>query len=196
MLSVALRPSAPAHLPAIDPLVAAAAQGDRAAAGELARRLVPRVRNLVRYLVRGDQDVEDIAQEALVALLRGLPSYRGEGELYAWADRVVARATFAWLRHRHGEQARSSAAAGLHAVPADEGARPDEYLRRRRLVRHLDALPLEQRHALVLHHVLELTVPEIARELATPEETVRSRLRLARLRLRESLAPSFDKEAG
>ncbi|HOU94740.1 MAG TPA: sigma factor-like helix-turn-helix DNA-binding protein [Polyangiaceae bacterium] len=89
-----------------------------------------------------------------------------------------------------------SAAAGLHAVPADEGARPDEYLRRRRLVRHLDALPLEQRHALVLHHVLELTVPEIARELATPEETVRSRLRLARLRLRESLAPSLEKETG
>lgn len=196
MLSVALRPSAPARLPAVDPLVAATVRGDRAAAGELARRLVPRVRNLVRYLVRGDQDVEDIAQEALVALLRGLSSYRGEGELHSWADRVVARTTFAWLRHRRGEQARSSAVAGLHAVHADDGARPDEYLRRRRLVRHLDALPIEQRHALVLHHVLELTVPEIARELAAPEETVRSRLRLARLRLRESLAPSLDKEAG
>jgi RNA polymerase sigma-70 factor (ECF subfamily) len=53
------------------------------------------------------------------------------------------------------------------------------------VVRLLDRLPLEQRHALVLHHVLEMTVSEIAKELDTPVETVRSRLRLARNKLRE-----------
>ena len=45
-------------------------------------------------------------------------------------------------------------------------------------------MPHEQRHALVLHHVLGLSVPEIARETEAPDETVRSRLRLGMERLR------------
>jgi RNA polymerase sigma-70 factor (ECF subfamily) len=61
----------------------------------------------------------------------------------------------------------------------------DEYLLRRWAVSVLDELPLPQRHAVVLHHLLDMTVPEIALELDLPRETVRSRLRLARARLRE-----------
>src|SRR5687767_3196050 len=82
----------------VDPRVTAAAGGDRAAAEELLLALLPRARNLIRYLARGDEDVDDIVQDALVALYRGLPSYRGEGTLQSWADRVVARATFAAIR--------------------------------------------------------------------------------------------------
>jgi RNA polymerase sigma-70 factor (ECF subfamily) len=61
---------------------------------------------------------------------------------------------------------------------------PDEYLSRRHAIRLLDLLPTEQRQVVVLHHVMEMSVPEIASELAIPFETVRSRLRLARQRLR------------
>ena len=53
---------------AIDARIAAAAGGDRGAAQSLCRELLPRVRNLVRYLVRGDARVDDIAQEALIGL--------------------------------------------------------------------------------------------------------------------------------
>src|SRR5262245_38147803 len=56
---------------AIDTRIAAAARGDRAAAQALLTELLPRVRNLVRYLVRGDRDVDDIAQEALIAIACG-----------------------------------------------------------------------------------------------------------------------------
>jgi RNA polymerase sigma-70 factor (ECF subfamily) len=52
------------------------------------------------------------------------------------------------------------------------------------MVRLLDQIPAEQRETVVLHHVMELTVPEIAAEMAVPAETVRSRLRLAMARLR------------
>src|SRR5690242_9566763 len=81
-----------------DPRVAAAARGDRAAAQSLCAELLPRVRNLVRYLVRGDSDVDDIAQDALIAVLRGLGSYRGEGTFKSWVDRIVARTTFAHIK--------------------------------------------------------------------------------------------------
>jgi RNA polymerase sigma-70 factor (ECF subfamily) len=62
------------------------------------------------------------------------------------------------------------------------------------MARALDTLPFEQRHALVLHHVLEMSVPEVAEEMRAPIETVRSRLRLGRVRLRELLSPSTERK--
>src|SRR4051794_36187591 len=86
-----------------DPRVSAAAGGDRAAAEALCRELLPRVRNLVRYLLRGDSRVDDVAQEALIAVLRGLGTFRGEGRFESWVDRVVARTTFTALRRIRAE---------------------------------------------------------------------------------------------
>src|SRR5689334_3483784 len=86
-----------------DPRIAAAANGDRAAAESICRELVPRVRNLVRYLLRGDGRVDDVSQEALIAVLRGLGSYRGDGRFESWVDRVVARTTFASIRRMRAE---------------------------------------------------------------------------------------------
>ncbi len=146
--------------------------------------LLPRVRNLVRYLVRGDSDIEDISQEALIALLHGLPTYRGDGLLRSWADRVVARTTFLWLkRMRDSRGPRSNEPEALVAVPSEDTPL-DEHVHRQHVVTLLDRIPNEQRHALVLHHVMEMSVPEISAELGIPLETVRSRLRLGRAALR------------
>ncbi len=160
---------------------------DRETLTAVATQLLPRVRNLIRYLVHGDQDVDDIAQEALLGVLRGLSSFRGDGSLESWADRIVARETFAWLRRRNPRRALSLEPADDTA--ADDATMPDEYLRRRRLVRLLDQMPHEQRYALVLHHVLGLSVAEIADETAAKAETVRTRLRLGKRRLRELADP-------
>lgn len=174
-------------LPEVDPRVAAAVSGDRAAAESLLRELLPRVRNLVRYLVRGDPEADDLAQQALVAILRGLPSYRGDGELKSWADRITVRETLARVKRVRAERARYQATPpDLSLVPGGEVA-PDTYLIRRETVRLLDALPEEQRGAIVLHHVVGLSVPELAAELGVPVETARSRLRLGMQKLRQSV---------
>jgi RNA polymerase sigma-70 factor (ECF subfamily) len=173
--------------------VLAAIHGDRRGAERLLTTLLPRVRNLVRYLVRGDREIDDIAQEALVAVLRGISSFRAEGTLEAWVDRVVVRATFAFLRRRRVDAAAAPTLMGdFELVGGSTVVGPDEYLSRRRAISVLDELPVEQRHALVLHHVLEMSVPEIAAELHIPLETVRSRLRLARGRLRALGLPVAD----
>jgi RNA polymerase sigma-70 factor (ECF subfamily) len=176
---------AEARTAAVDPRVHAAATGDRAAARELLTRLLPRARNLVRYLVRGDSEADDLAQDALLAVLRGLPTFRGEAAFESWADRVVARSTFAGLKRRRREATERTEAEAELRRTTDAPAHADDYADRRRAVALLDALPEEQRHALVMRHVLEMSVPEIAVELGAPVETVRSRLRLARRRLRE-----------
>lgn len=171
--------------PSVRARVDAAARGDRRAAHALLLELLPRTRNLVRYLVRSDRDVDDIAQDALVAVVRGLASYRGDGAFTAWADRIVARTTFAAIKTRRLHDASFDDIDDAETSEvASNDADPLEYLERRRVVAQLDRLPQEQRHALVLHHVLEMSVPEAAQALGIPEETFRSRLRLARTRMR------------
>lgn len=162
----------------------------RSAAGALMRELLPRVRNLVRYLVRGDQAVDDLAQEALVAILRGLPGYRGDAPLLAWADRIVVRSTFERRRRDRVRHAREGGELPNDEAPALRQSAPELALDRRALVAALERLSASQRDALVLHHVVGLSIPEIAEHLDAPLETVRSRLRLGMGALREALAPA------
>lgn len=176
----------------IEDRVRAAQAGDRTAMRELLARALPRARNLIRYLVRGDQEVDDIAQDALMALVRGLHTYRGDGAFPSWVDRIVVRVTFAHLRRRRAEPQLTVLDSDALRV-ADVANATDEYLTRRRAAAILDELAEEQRVALVLHHVLEMSVPEIAVEVGAPAETVRSRLRLARTRLRALGEDAFTK---
>ena len=162
----------------------AAVNGDRKALEAVVRKLLPGVRNLVRYLVRGDADVDDIAQEALVAIVVGLPTFRGTGTLRAWTHQVTARVVFtAMARSRRAHQ-QIEVEADLTLVPGPDSP-PDAYAERRHAVGLLDKIPDAQRHALVLHHVVGMTVPEIALVVGSPVETVRSRIRIGMERLRE-----------
>jgi RNA polymerase sigma-70 factor, ECF subfamily len=176
-------------------LLQSAQGGSREALTRLAVQLLPRVRNLVRYLIRGDAEVDDVAQEALVTVLRGIRTCEGQATFYGWVDRVVARSAFAQVK-RERQRLRGKQDQSDMETFSDSVVLPDEYLSRRRLVEALDGLPPEQRYALVLHHVLGLTVGEIAAETRLSIETVRTRLRLGRHRLRILLdRKAIDAEA-
>ena len=166
-----------------DPRVFQAAAGDRAAAQQLLLELLPRVRNLARYLVWNDADVDDIAQLALVEIARSFGNYRGEGALSSWADRITMRVTLHHIRKKRSDERRRSALSpDLHVVGGTD--QPDDYTLRRQAARYLDELPEDQRQAVVLHHVVGLSMPELATELGIPFETARSRLRLGIQKLR------------
>jgi RNA polymerase sigma-70 factor (ECF subfamily) len=172
-------------------LLEAAAGGDRRAGEALLRELLPRVRNLVRYFVRGDSEVDDIAQEALLNILRGASTYRGEGNVRSWADRIVVRTVFAHIRRARIARARHVEYTP-DLAPVSDADTGHNFLARRKAVRALDSVPDEQREVLVMHHVLGLSVREIADETSTPFETVRSRLRLGMARLRSALGEDDD----
>ena len=176
-------------------LASLASAGDTHAAQRLFRLLIPRVRNLVRYVVRGDRDVEDLTQDALVVVFRGLGSYRQDGRFQAWTDRVVVRATLRAAEKRRLHEA------PLNDVDSSEcadtvGSGSEAYLWRRRLIACLDRLPWMQRQAVVLHFVLDFTVPEVAEELGVPVETVRSRLRLGMRKLKDDFARDAERQVG
>jgi RNA polymerase sigma-70 factor, ECF subfamily len=63
------------------------------------------------------------------------------------------------------------------------------------LAQALRALPLPQRQVVVLHHLLDLPVEQIARELRMPVGTVKSRLARARRALARQLDEAVTEEA-
>ena len=197
MVTMTAEPMASSRLTApdaLEALVRPTLDGDRAAAERLLSGLLPRIRNLARYLLRGDQDVDDVAQEALSVVYRRLETYRGEGAFLAWVDRIAARATFSFRkRTRARREVLHAEADEISTAEQEPPSGPEAYVTRRRLAALLDTIPQEQRDALVMHHVLGLSVPEIAEELSLSAETIRSRLRLGRARLRATQEPSPGK---
>lgn len=144
----------------------------------------------MRYLCRGDAEVDDISQLALIAVLKGLPSYRGEGAFVSWVDRITARETLRYLKQVRAE-AGQRAQVELTALPAPSHA--EAFLHRREVAELLDGLPPAQREVVVLHHAVGMSTPEIARMLELPFDTVKSRLRLGMKRLRTRSAPETPK---
>jgi RNA polymerase sigma-70 factor (ECF subfamily) len=81
-------------------LVAAARSGDRAALEELLRTHHDRLYALARRITGNDADAADATQEALIAIVRGLPRFDGRSSFGTWAYRVTANACLDELRRR------------------------------------------------------------------------------------------------
>jgi RNA polymerase sigma-70 factor (ECF subfamily) len=60
----------------------------------------------------------------------------------------------------------------------------------------LAALPEQQRRAVVLHYIADLSVPEVAEREGVPEGTVKSWLHRARIRLAAELETTDDSVGG
>lgn len=176
---------APSAMPSGDTgqRLARARAGDPDALRELVLAWQPRVRNLVRYLVRGDDQIDDLSQQALLTALEKLAGYRGEGALEAWLDGIVLRVTLRSMRRFRLRWAREVEHDDDTSAAAAETAR---YPDRRKLARALDQVPEKQRSALVMHHVLGMSAREIAELERIPEETARSRLKHGMALLRAS----------
>lgn len=144
-----------------DALLALYASGDRAAAGTLTARVLPRVfAQAVRML--GDRaEAEDVAQEAMIRLWRIAPDWRpGEAQVSTWLYRVTANLCTDVLRRRRST--------GLDEIAEPEDPRPgaaaqmQDKARQDALQAALDQLPARQRQAVVLRHIEGFANPEIA----------------------------------
>jgi RNA polymerase sigma-70 factor, ECF subfamily len=161
------------------------ATGERVAAEEFARILMPTVRAVSARLVANPADAADIAQLGLVEVLRAAGNYRGEGPLVAWARRIAFRTACHWLR-----SAAARRGADLDAVDTVAGQEHQEGLGDglvRPLSAYLGELGEAQRTALVLRVGLEYTLPEIAEITGSPIATVKSRIVKALSELRRAV---------
>ncbi|HVN49880.1 MAG TPA: RNA polymerase sigma factor [Acidimicrobiales bacterium] len=169
-----------AHADRADPeLVAAAQAGDRTALDELLGRHYDRLHALCRRMTGDEQDALDATQEALIAIVRGLPRYDGRAAFTTWAYRVTTNACLDELRRR-GRRPRPVAPDDTSAPlgPGDVGAPSldQSSVDRLSIDAALRELSPEFRAAVVLRDQLGLDYAEIAEVLDLPPGTVRSRI--------------------
>lgn len=178
-----------------DRLVAAAQRGDRAALDALLRRHHDRILVLCRRLCRNRADADDAAQDALIAIVRGLARFDGNASFSTWSYRVATNACLDELRRRGrrplpvdaADTDGPHAARPSHPLRSSAGIGPEQAALdtelRSELQRALDELPEEFRVPVVLRDVADLDYAEIAELLDLPPGTVRSRISRGRAKL-------------
>jgi RNA polymerase sigma-70 factor (ECF subfamily) len=163
-------------------LVRAAQRGDAAAVEGLFRAHWPRAYRAAWLIARDGHAAEDIAQESFLAALAALDRFDRTRPFGPWLRTIVARRAIDALRARALRREVGDASLSGAQAPAEQAvAVSDEVLAA------VAALPDDQRVAVVMRHLLELTPGEIAVVLDLPRGTVNSRLRRGLDALRDAL---------
>jgi RNA polymerase sigma-70 factor (sigma-E family) len=138
------------------------------------------------YAVTGDlAEAEDAVQDAFVTALRKRSQLARLNNPEAWVRTVALNG----VRHRwrHASVVRRYQA----KVPGPQGpvdVGPEHVA----IVTALEGVDADQREAVVLHYLADLSIADIAAQLGVPEGTVKSRLSRARARLAGLLDDTED----
>lgn len=130
---------------------------------------------------------QDLAQEAWIRILRGLPEFRGDSLLSSWIHRVTVNTALAVKQSEQRRHARDDEFAAAPQRITDSSGKGEHLLLRMELERALDQLPDGMRRVIVLHDLEGYTHEEIAEAMSTTPSTSRSQLGRARAKLRNAL---------
>ncbi len=143
-----------------------------------------RLTGQLHALIGNRDEAQECVQEAFVRAWQHRRSLERADHPEAWVRTTAYRlAVSRWRRVKLG---RRPADRALSTTPWTEPA--DES--RVALVDALRQLPEAQRQALVLHHLCDLSVQAVAREVGAPEGTVKARLSRGRAALAALLDPA------
>ena len=152
--------------------------------------------SLARWLVRNQEDAQDVVQEAYMRAFRSFGGFRG-GNGRAWLLTIVRNTSYTLLKKNGAVDTSTSFDEEIHAS-AYESVSPATVLERSEdaelIEAAMDELPVEFREILVMRHQEGLSYKEIAGIAQIPQGTVMSRLARARARLKECLAGQIGKE--
>jgi RNA polymerase sigma-70 factor, ECF subfamily len=155
-------------------LVEQARRGDHDAFAVLAGAAISRLDATAWLMLRDPDRAMDAVQTALIRAWRDLPALRDPDRFDAWLYRLVIRACTDEIRQvrRHRLDVDISEITTGPAVPDATSAVAD----RDQIERGFRRLGPEERAVIVLHHYLDLPLPEVASTLQIPLGTVKSRL--------------------
>ena len=160
------------------------------------RRHNRRVFRATRAILKRDHEAEDVMQEAYVRAYEHLGDFRGDASFATWITRIAIHEALARKRREQRFDSFDLAPPEATAMPSDSPRSPEQEVNdqqlRAVLERAIDALPDEFRAVFVLRAVEQMTGAEAALCLDIPEETVKTRLHRARLRLQEVIVHALD----
>jgi RNA polymerase sigma-70 factor (ECF subfamily) len=183
----------------MDPLVAAAASGDRSAFSELAARHQRQVQAHAYRLLGSYEDSEDLTQETFLRAWRMRTTFQGRSSFQSWLYRIATNVCLSALaRRRHRRTiADGLEASGIEPSPpveliASADPEPDAELVSKETLElaflaALHHLPPKQRAVFILRDVLGWPTKDTAELLETSVPSVNSALQRARAALRNHL---------
>ncbi len=161
---------------------------------KLAEDLSPSLRRYLRRLVGEEALADDLLQETLMRIARGLSSFGGHASVKTWAFSIATNVVADYFRkpdHR------------VHIVDVSEGDElpdTDRSVDERMVIDEMntcvrqviDSLPDDYRAALVLHDIEGLTAEQTAETCGCSVATAKIRIHRARDRLRKALQQQCD----
>ena len=174
-------------------LLARIAVGDQSALAELYDASSAKVFGLAMKILGDHAAAEETTLDVYTQVWRRASSYDAErGTPGSWLMTLAKHRAIDRFRSSYLERGRQVPLNQAEELPGD-GATPEQYsagLERQRLVQQaLASLSVEQRQAIGLAYYWGMSQSEIADRLKLPLGTVKTRMRLGMIRLREVLAP-------
>lgn len=174
-------------------LAASARAGDRPSFEALGRRWEKR---LLAHAWRLTGDLElarDVAQDAWADITRRIRSLDDTAAFHAWAFRIVTRRAADAIGRNRRKRAGLTAFAAEPCEDHGTSERLDAAASAPSIAAALERLPAEQRAAIALFYLEDMSVAEIAAALDVPAGTVKTRLMTARDKLRIALGIPTEK---
>lgn len=183
-------------------LIALVTQGDQEALTALYERYSRAVYSFSLRIVGDAQVAEEILQEVFVrAWQQGGSFQSARGSLITWLLSITHNLSIDEVRRRkrRPQKAESEEPESILAALPDEGLDVEEEVwlssLRTSIQEALRQLPAAQREAIELAYFQGLTQREIADTLGEPLGTIKTRMRLGMLKLREQLGPVVSERA-
>jgi RNA polymerase sigma-70 factor (ECF subfamily) len=176
-------------------LVAAAKAGDARAFEALVTRYRKRIFALALHITRSASEADDIAQDVFLKAYRALPEFEGRSQFFTWVYRMTVNRSLNVRRDRtrRGEDVVLDDPRLELAVAVDARSNPGREAELRqsyaRLLRALDALPVDMRTTVILVSLQGLSHGEVAVVQKVSEGTIAWRMHEARRRLHEAMMP-------
>lgn len=163
--------------------VALAAAGDQRAFERLYRLHAARVHSLVRRMVGGEGDVDELTQDVFVRAWQRLSTFRGEAQFGTWLHRLAVNLVLNWQKGESRGRRRFDNGADVELRPA-RPVSPDAAMD---LEDAIGMLPPGARQIFVLHDVEGYRHEEIGAMLGVTTGTTKAQLHRARMLLRAHL---------
>lgn len=166
-------------------MVLRAQRGDQEAMAEFVRDYRALVYSYSLRLLRSADDAHDVTQETMVKALQGLGTFDARRPLVPWLLKICRNCCVDTARARRRLPDSTETIENRPAMDTDVHGSVAETLRGEQLNRAISELPPRYREIMVMRHVENLEVSQIAHQLQRPEGTVKSWLFRARALLRE-----------
>lgn len=180
-------------------LVKQAAKGDALAFEELYNQIAPKLYYIAFKTLKNQQDAWEVVQETMLNIYQNLDKIQYPSAFMAYSQRIAVGKSIDMLRKR-GKAPVASYEELLEDKfeLMDHELLPEDYILNAELQKHIleavDALPENQRIAILLYYYEQFNVREVSQILEISENSVRLRLSRARAALRRSMRASTKKD--